>query len=237
MAIARTAVGTVAQASSGTNITPGIPAGTALNDILVCVSCHGAGGDVLSFNANDGSWTKKIELANGTQHKLTIAWRRASGSEGAPTISGHTQDIQARITGYSGCTTSGDPFSASNSQNNAASTTVTAPGITPGTSTDMVVFAGCQSDTGAGLAVFSAYSGTDPTFTEAVNNNFGGSVINPAIFLADGLTTDGAATGNRTATSTTNLISTAALLSLTQAGGGAVVVPPVGGFIAPVLLW
>jgi hypothetical protein len=187
----------------------------------VCVCCHGAGGDVLAFNSGDGSWTKKIELANGTQHKLTVAWRRAAGGDAAPTITGHTQDILGRISGYSGCIVSGDPFEAFASQNNAASLTVTAPTITPLTAGAMIIFAGCQSDTGAGLAVFSAYSGTNPTFSEAINNNFPGATINPAIFLADGIDSDASATGARTATSTTSLISSAALLALTPAGAAA----------------
>lgn len=218
MAIARTAVGTEAHASSG-NISPGIPAGTAANDILVCVVCNGAGGDVLSFNSGDGSWTKKIELANGTQHRLTVAWRRAAGGDAAPVISGATQDIQARIVGYSGCVAAGDPFEASNSQNNSASTTVTAPTITPLTNGAMILFAGCQSDTGAGAPTFSGYTGTNPTFTEAIDNVFSGSTINPAIFLADGLDSDSSATGSRDATSTVSLISSAALLALTPVGG------------------
>lgn len=229
MAIARTAVGTEAHAASG-NISPGIPAGTAANDILLCLVLNGAN-DVLAFNGGDGSWTKKVEVNNGTTHRVTLAWRRAAGGDSAPTISGATQDIQARIVGYSGCITTGDPFDtgtgAPTNQTDAATTTVTSPALTPTVANTMMIQCGGQSDTGAGLSTYSGYSGTNPTPSEAIDNGFQGSTVNPSIFLADGTKNDTATTGNRTATATVSLISTGILAALLPpAAGGGTIQPP-----------
>lgn len=215
MAIAVRAVGTVAQASSG-NIAPGIPAGNSANDVMVCVVLNGSN-DVLSFT---GSWAKKVEINNGTNHRMTLAWLRSAGGDGAPTISGATQDVIARIVGYTGVTTSGDPFDGTPTTHvdTVATVTITGDAITPGTANDMIIFAGGQSTTGSEMPTFSGYSGTNPTFTEEIDNTFGGSTINPDIFLADGLKTDTSSTGNRTATSTSSLVSTGILAALIPAG-------------------
>lgn len=219
MAIAVRAVGTVASASSG-NISPGIPAGNAANDVMLCVVLNGAN-DVLTFT---GSWTKKVEVNNGTAHRMTLAWLRSVGGEGAPTISGATQDVIARIVGYTGVTTSGDPFDGTPTTDPiAANSTITGLAITPANANDMIVFCGGQSTTGSEMPTFSGYSGTNPTFNEEVDNIFSGVVINPSIFFADGLKTDTTSTGDRTATSTSVLISTgilAALIPDTGGGGG-----------------
>lgn len=217
MAVARRAVGTVAQATSG-NISPGIPAGNTANDILVCIVLNGLN-DVLTFS---GSWAKKVEVNNSTLHRLTVAWLRAVGGDAAPTISGASVDIIARIVSYSGCITSGDPFDvAGTPQTDALTATVTCPAITPGTANDMILMIGGQSTTGAEAPTFSTYSGSNPAPSEAIDNAFQGAVVNVAIFAADGTKNDTTTTGNRTAASDSTLPSTGVLVSLLPAAASA----------------
>jgi len=212
--MARRAVGTVASATSG-NISPGIPAGTAANDILLCVVLNGAN-DVLTFS---GAWAKKVEVNNGTAHRMTLAWLRAAGGDAAPTISGATQDIIARIVGYSGRVTSGDPFDGTPTTHvdTSATATITGDAITTTLGSDDIFFCGGQSTTGAEQPTFSGYSGSNPSFAEAIDNVFAGGVVNPAIFAADGIKTDASTTGNRTATSTESLVATGILAALKPA--------------------
>src|SRR5712691_1032612 len=66
-----------------TSVSPGLPAGFAANDIHVLVVTT-ENNDVITVPAG---WTKKIELANGSTMKLTVAWRRAVAGDTAPTIS------------------------------------------------------------------------------------------------------------------------------------------------------
>lgn len=222
-AITVRAVGAVASATSGP-ISPGLPAGTAADDVLLCIILNGAN-DVLSIT---GTWAKKVEVNNSTNHRVTLAWFRAIGGDSAPTISGATQDIIARIVGYVGVIASGDPFDGTPTTHvdTSATATVTGDAITPANANDMIVFCGGQSTTGSEQPTFSGYSGINPTFNEEVDNNLAGNVINPAIFLADGTKTDTTSTGNRTATSTSSLVSTGILAALIPVGGGGGPTPP-----------
>lgn len=220
MAIARRAVGTEAHASSGT-IAPGKPTGTAVDDILVAVSLSGSTG-ALGFPTG---WTKKFEVDLGTTSRLTMAWKRADGSEASTiSITGATQDVQAVVTAYSGCTTSGDPFDAASTSNspNTAGTTLTHTAVTPSNADSMLLLAGGQHDTGSATSTFSGYSGSNPTPSEAFDVNFQGSTINTSIFMADGTKNDTTSTGSRTTTATSSLVwaTITALLIPAGAGGG-----------------
>ncbi len=217
MAIAFRAAGTASTNTGGGAATPGIPAGTATNDILVAIVVSTR----LATLTTPSGWTKKLETTNSTEHIQTIFWKRAGSSESAPSITGQQFDIQAQIVGFSGCTTTGDPFSAALATPNASSTTVTASAITPGSANEMILFAIAWSTTGAGTSTFSGYSGTNPTFSEAFDSQFGGGVVhNLSIALAYGLKTDTTATGSRTATASAADLNTGALLSLIPQSAG-----------------
>jgi len=219
MAIAFRAAGTVSSAGPGSPATPGLPASFQANDIHVAVILAG-NVDTLTTTG----WTQKLTVDNGTTHRLTIAWRRAVGGDTAPSFSGNSQDIIAQIFGFSGCTTSGDPFSAAQGQANASGTTVTAPAITPTVANQMILFVGGRSNTGATTSTFSTYSGTNPSFTEAFDNaNTSVAIVyDLAIFGAYGLKTDTTSTGSRTCVATNAGENSGALLSLIAAGGLAV---------------
>jgi hypothetical protein len=137
------------------------------------------------------------------------------GGDTAPSITGATQDVIGRIVGYLGCIKSGDPFATMfASQSNASSATVTAPAIGILIGQCMGIFAGGWTTTGGAAPTFSGYSGTLPTFTEAVDNNITGITVNPAICLADGICNTTGTTGSRTATATFADVNSGALLAL-----------------------
>ncbi len=217
MAIAFVAAGTASTATGGGASTPGIPAGTTTNHILVALAASTSTGVLTT----PSGWTKKIETTNSTAHVQTIFWKRAGASESAPSITGQQFEVQSQIVAFSGCITTGDPFSAAAGQANASSTTVTAPTITPGSANEMILFGIAWSTQGAGTSTFSGYSGTNPTFAEAFDSQFGGGVVyNLSIALAYGLKTDATATGARTATGSAAELNTGVLLSLIAAGAG-----------------
>lgn len=229
-AIALRAVGTSSTATGGGAATPGIPAGTAANDILVAVVIS----TTTTVPTTPAGWTQKLATTNATNHVQTILWKRATGSDTAPSITGQQFEVLAQIAAFSGCITTGDPFSAASAQANASSTTVTAPSITPANANEMILFAASWTTQGASSASFSGYSGTNPTFTEAFDVAQGAGVVyNVSTALAYGLKTDTTATGSRTATESGSAdLNTGALLSLipdTGGGGGGTVVNPISG--------
>lgn len=229
MAIAFRGAGTEAHASSG-NITPSLPSGGSApqaNDIGILFALTGAN-PALSVSG----WTAVTNgaLNLGATARICAFYKRMAGGDSNPTITGATQDIQANILVFSGCTTSGEPVSAISSRTNTASTTVTADAITPADADSMIVFLGSQYDTGSATSTFSGYSGTNPTFTEGFDNNFQGSTINTSICGAYGTKNDTTTTGSRTATATSSLAGGTFLLALIPAGaGGSLVVNPLSG--------
>lgn len=228
-AIAFRAAGTVSTNTGGGAATPGIPAGTAANDILVAV-VYSTTTDPIT---TPSGWTQKLATTNATNHVQTILWKRAVGGDTSPSITGQQFEVIAQIAAFSGCITTGDPFSAAAAQANASSTTVTAPSITPANANEMILFAVGWGTQGASSASFSGYSGTNPTFTEAFDSALGSGVVyNISSALAYGLKTDTTATGSRTATQSGSAdLNTGALLSLIPAGGGGggTVVNPISG--------
>ena len=219
MAVAFRGFGTEAHASSG-SITPTLPTGGSApqaNDGGLLWVLNGSN-DVLSVSG----WTLARGYNLNATARVNLFYRLMTGGDANPTITGATQDIQANTLIFSGVLTTGSFVgSISTDQTNSASLTVTALGITPGDADAMIAFFGAQYDTGASTSTFSGYSGTNPTFTEGFDNNFQGSTINTSIFGAYGAQSGAAAaTGNRTATATSSLVSAAYLVALIPDGGG-----------------
>jgi hypothetical protein len=145
-------VGTV---SSGTgNITPGLPASTAVNDILVLPI--ETANEVVPLPTG---WSQLnglvVIVASGVATRLTILWRRATGSGDAPTVTDPGNHAIGQIIGIVGCPTSGDPWNiTSNTTELASDTSVSIPGAAT-TVSDCLI-----------LAVFS--TGTDIASTTHV---------------------------------------------------------------------
>ena len=127
------------QSSTGT-VTPGLPSGTAENDILV----------MLCFTGNQpitvSGWT---EAGNSPQSegasygfRLTVFWKRAGASESAPTTSDSGLVNAAQILGFRGCVATGNPFDVTSGSVGATdNTTVTIPGVTTTGANAMVISA------------------------------------------------------------------------------------------------
>lgn len=232
MAAAHKTGGTENHASSG-SITLTLPSGgnaPAADDAGLIFVLNG-GNDVLSISG----WSLDRGYNLDANARINLFTRRMTGGDSNPTITGATKDIQANLVLATGCITTGsfiDVMSAN--QTNAASTTVTALGITPNNADALIYFFGAQYDTGSSTSTFSGYSGTNPTLTEVTgfDNNFQGSTINTNIFCAQGSQSGAAAaTGNRTATATSSLVSAGWLVALVPAGGGG------GGVVIPKFIY
>lgn len=152
------AVGTHPAHGSDLALTPGLPAGDALNDILVLhwLNKGAAAGATLSLPAGWTSWVRNVD---GNNNVTELFWKRAGAAETDPTF---TSDLNAsgqsmRISAWRGCVTAGDPSDVPpTGQQNASSTTITSPSITTVTADCLIVkFYGSRDDNTIGT-----YSGT-----------------------------------------------------------------------------
>jgi len=207
--------GTEAFANSG-NVTPGLPSGWAADDIQICICYQQDAQDSLSITG----FTKFMEVNDSTSFskRFTAAWRRAVGGDSAPTVSGATTDIVARITAWRGCVGSGSPIDGTpTTQVTSSNTTINASAITDlATANCMILFAGVGG-TQTNIASVSGYSGTDPTFAEAYDHGDFGNLEDYFMALAYGTKTDTSSTGARTATiggSPTAVVNIGALIAL-----------------------
>jgi len=175
--------------SAGTfGITPGIPAGTAANDILVLVTM----GDVTGQLAG---WTVKTNVTH-----LHVQWKRATGSDTTNAIG-----WPARIYAFRGCTTSGDPFNVAGSTGAGSFVNATAAAITPNVDNAMVLFVlgamNVDSGTGAALTIGNPSAGPALSAGGSSTVTNGGGTDVEGCGLWYGLKTP----AGTTATETTNL--------------------------------
>lgn len=201
-------------------MSPGMPTGWQADDILICQA-------VTENNATlsiASGWTLVDSTVStaGQNTRGAWWWRRAVAGDTAPSVTGATGGAMACIHAFRGCTTSGNPYNTY-SVNAAASgsLTMTVATITPGSSSDMIVWLG-NIEAEFGTTSVSGYSGTDPTFTEGMDDTNSSGSNYTGMCMAYGLTTDGAATGSRTATvsTPTTCFTVNYLIALTPAGAG-----------------
>lgn len=199
MAVTFNAAGASKNVASGNITTLALPAAFAADDIHVC--CVAASDNVtVTFPAG---WTKKLELNAGTFLRLTVGWRRAVAGDTTITVTHAAGNSAiARIFGYRGCVTTGDPFEDAQLQANTATLTITTPDLTLAQAGDMLLFvAGVAfSANTSGTYSVAGYSGTDPAFTERQDSGggLGSNFIEMAV--ADGVRTAASNPGARTAT-------------------------------------
>lgn len=148
MAIAYRSQTTVTGATS-TTLTINKPSGTADNDILIALVYLEAPKTV---TAPSGWATVHTKIAVAADHDHHVYWKRAS-SEGASwqwSWSGGTWRL-GFVAAFSGCITSGDPFSVAASTNSATTgSTLTHNTITTGHADCMILGIGSHWDTLAG---------------------------------------------------------------------------------------
>ena len=195
MAIAFRSAGAIAANATTTSMNVAAPVDVANNDILICVVL-GKDNLVASFPVG---WTKFVEQDNTTAQRMTVAWRR--WATGDPTTFAVTKPTDnnllycAVIAAFSGCIASGTPIGVTATPSpNASSATVTANGLTPGASTEEVCFAGVYNND---LTTFTTAGGTNPTFVKNVDVETA-TGTDGSLFLQNGSSGNGAATGTRT---------------------------------------
>lgn len=106
-----TAAGTFV-GSAGT-ASPGIPAGTVADDILLLfVETEN---EAVSLSDAQGFVQIGTPVGTGTAGatnavRITVFWKRATGSDAAPTVADAGDHVACRILGFRGCKTTGDPW-------------------------------------------------------------------------------------------------------------------------------
>jgi hypothetical protein len=141
-----TAAGTF-QGSAST-ATPGIPAGTVADDILLlfveseneAVTLSTAQGFVEIGQAGQGT------AGGATSSRIAVFWKRATGSDSAPTVADAGDHVACRILGFRGCKTSGNPWNGTPTWTHDAvsDTTLDAAGPTT-TAADCLVVIGAAN--------------------------------------------------------------------------------------------
>ena len=117
MAISFVAAGTVDSGNAA--ITPGLPTGHALNDILIMVVQSANETISTPTNATSGTWAQIVAQAGtGTaasagSARLAFFWMRDPGTTiGTVTVADSGNHTLARIACYRGCKTTGNPWNA-----------------------------------------------------------------------------------------------------------------------------
>jgi hypothetical protein len=135
-----------AQVPTGNPTTGGtvtIPATVQANDILICAvtsrDSSGAGTLAVTDNEGAGSWVK---FANSTDHKATWWWKRASANTNSKTltVANAVGSCSFVLKCFSGCITSGNPYTDVVVETNA-SADETHAGFTPTNGASMVLAA------------------------------------------------------------------------------------------------
>lgn len=153
-----------ARAHGSGAISPGLPAGTATNDILVLLL------ETSDQAITVAGYTEALNSpsSNSGNTRLTVFWKRAGPGESAPTTSDSGDHQLGYIIGISGCVTSGNPFDVTNSNNGSASgNTVTINGATT-TGDNRLVLAAYVTATAAGSLSFA--NSNLSNVTERVNS-------------------------------------------------------------------
>ncbi len=162
-AIALRAVGARAKVASG-DLTPGEPAGAALNDILICVLTQED--NVAATMSAD--WTQIYAVPNGATMQATAWWCRRGSSAPSYVITRTGGDSGiACVLAFQNCVTAGSPINVYGTELSAASATITIPTINV-SDTNCMMIAIAHADDNGTCALFG---GTNPIYVEAVDDN------------------------------------------------------------------
>ncbi|MBK8188816.1 MAG: hypothetical protein IPK79_00015 [Vampirovibrionales bacterium] len=184
-------------AGGDTEVTVNRPTGVVENDVMLATVVYAGG----TLTAASG-WTQVLsQVGTGV---TTAVYRRTAGASEASSYTwglSTADGLAVAISAYSGVNGS-NPIADSNSQANASSASMTAPGVTPASSVDMLVFVG-----GAAGDIRATAPGS---MTEDADTGTTGV----SVYMADQLLASGDATGTRTATLASAAANAAGLVSL-----------------------
>ena len=224
MAVAFKNAGALAANATTVTLACVAPSGIVADDIMICAIMEKAN-QVIS--PPDGTWTKFVEVNNTANQRLTLAWKRAAGTESGGTFN-FTKPVDNNllfigvISVWSGCKVGATPIDASapTTSPNASSDTVTYATFDPTETAAHVVAVGCYNND---LTTAGAIAGTDPAFATRWDLE-SGTGTDGSLFGYSGSST-GAATGARShsTTSTADDVNIGALFGLVEEP------PPAGG--------
>lgn len=218
-----------ATSSTGAIITPAIPTGTDVNDVLILlhemdpVLSAAALGTVTGFADVLNS---PVSQTGGLPTRLTARWHRATGPEsGTVSVPAVTNHHSARIIGVRGCVTSGNPWNVTaGALQSDTSTTVTWSGVTTAANDCLILLALTTGTDVASTAMVSGYANAGlANITERVDN-WTLSGTGGGIAAATGEKATAGATGATTATLVTGNFK--ALLTVALQGASAQAGPP-----------
>jgi len=224
-----------AVASNAAAITPALPAGIAINDILL-LFLETANQAISISNQNGGTWAavanspQSVGTAGGSNGtRLTVFWSRYNGTQGAPTTSDSGNHQLGRIIAIRGAATSGNPWDVTaGGTESTVDTSGAIPGATTTVANTLVVAAIATSlPDASGTANFSAWTNANLTGLAERTDNTVTAGNGGGLALATGeKATAGAytTTGVTCGTATTKAMMSIALK--TTAGGSA----PVANF-------
>lgn len=163
--------------STGAALAMPIPAGTVANDVIVMLhemdpvlnaAALGAVTGYSEVNLSPSSQTA------GLPTRLTVRWHRATGAESGtvatPAVTNHQS---ARLIGFRGCVTTGDPWNQTAASVAASSASVSIDGLTT-TAIDCLILAavttGKDLATTTEIGTWANASLANPAVTEQVDN-------------------------------------------------------------------
>jgi hypothetical protein len=212
MAVTIEGFGTASGVASG-DMSPTNPTTVKVNDVLFCVIEQGD--NVVA--SMPGGWTNVYAVDNTAVQRASLWWKLvASADEGGDTV---TVTRAAGDTGLAyifsvrGAHTT-TPINTSGTQTSAASTTVTAPTITP-------TVAGCHILAIAylsGATTVGLFSGTTPLFKEQFDINTTSGVQDATLKMDGALTQSTSALGAKTATAGASLLNVGAQVAIAPSG-------------------
>lgn len=216
-------------------ITPALPAGIAVDDILLlCIETR-SGQSISIPTPNGGTWAQPAfspfpDTGGTTGTRFSVFWSRYNGTQGDPTTSDSGDHQIGAILAFRGCIASGDPWDVSSSgSKTSASTTVAVAGATT-TVADCLVVVGCSRENDAAGAHFSNYANADlANITErfddgAIAGNGGG------FFVVTGEKAAAGAYGDTTADIAASVVNAFWTIALIPADAGAAFTPRVTMF-------
>ncbi|TPJ95598.1 hypothetical protein FJ872_33005 [Mesorhizobium sp. B2-5-9] len=202
-----TYIGTGAPATSdGTATSVGLPAGIQVNDILLLsISSSNTTVDTDGTVSTPAGWSIVANSPQSIQAgsagcRLSVFWRRATGSDTAPSVSsvGH---LAASISAFRGCPTTGNPWDTTAGDTVLSSSTVTMPSVTTTKDKCMVVLVVANTLSGTS-GITSGYTNANLTGLAEladVQTNLGGG---GGVAIAAGVMLLAGATGTTSATVT-----------------------------------
>lgn len=190
------AVGTVA--SGVATATPGLPAGWALNDILiiVCESAEQTAGVPGLPSGYAYLNSVQVPITGTVATKLTMMWKRATASESAPVVPDPGDHIVARMVAVRGCRTTGNPWNTTATATEAvADTSASWPAVTPTRAECLILNAIATGQDVASTANLSAHvnanlgSVTEQMDNWVIDGNGGGFGLISGTRIPGGVTT------------------------------------------------